>query len=416
MKTKLIKALLSAVFLLTVSLCLFSCGEDEIKINFIVNGEVYHTVKAADKTDIEMPTAPVLDGHTFGGWYLDSTRWSVAFDESYLKNNELSADLFVYAKWITEHEHTPGEFTVLEPASCERDGMRIQKCTECEEIIITEKIEKLGHSEITVSGTAATDTVDGYTDGSFCTRCNSILTEQKLIPAKIFGTDIGSDFFTVSERLLSASVSDEVEEINIKDNVKIYSLASVVISYDMSSEEKILDTAKLSYGTNLFYATVTYEGVTSQYTVSVYRRPVYTVSFDTGCDEKIESQTVKHGSLVLPPKNISNGYSIFVGWYLNGVLWNFEENTPTSDITLVAKWEAKKIMVTFTANDTVYLVLEVEIGAAVEKPNDPEIPPKSSLEGWYIKGTDQKWNFNTPITEEITLEAKIIPVLPGDSL
>ena len=416
MKTNLIKTFLSIILLLTLSSCLLSCGDDKFKVTFIVNGEVYSTATSSSGTDIEMPQDPEIAGYIFDGWYIDSTKWSVAFDEHYLKNNVFSTDLFVYSKWIAIHEHVPGEFTVAEPASCEEDGLRIKKCTTCAEILLTEKIDKLGHIEISVNGTPATDTTDGYTDGSFCTRCNSILTAQTLIPAKISGTAIGSDFFAVSELSLTASVPDDVDQINIENNLKIYSKASIVISYDTASLEKITDAVNLHPGNNLFYATVTCEGETAQYTVSIYKKPVYTVSFDTGCDEKIESQTVKHGSLVQNPRNISNGYATFMGWYLDGVLWNFDEDTPTSDMTLVAKWETKKVKVTFIVNDTEYLVLEVELGSAVPKPEDPELPPKNSIDGWYIKGTNIKWNFDDQITEEITLEAKIIPILPGDSL
>ena len=65
----------------------------------------------------------------------------------------------------------------------------------------------------------------------------------------------------------------------------------------------------------------------------------FTVSFDCGIECEIEDVEVLKGELVEEPEApIRDGY-IFLGWYNEEELWDFEEDTVTEDITLTAKWE-----------------------------------------------------------------------------
>ncbi|MBR2892073.1 MAG: InlB B-repeat-containing protein [Bacilli bacterium] len=65
----------------------------------------------------------------------------------------------------------------------------------------------------------------------------------------------------------------------------------------------------------------------------------YTVTFECEFECEIESVQVKKGELVEQPEtNEHEGY-IFLGWYNGKVLWDFEKDTVTKNITLTAKWE-----------------------------------------------------------------------------
>ena len=69
--------------------------------------------------------------------------------------------------------------------------------------------------------------------------------------------------------------------------------------------------------------------------------------------------------------------------------------------------------VTFdTDGGTAVAPITVAQGEAVNKP----LTSKSNyrFDGWYISGTDTKWNFSDPITENLVLKAKWIPNLPAD--
>ena len=96
-------------------------------------------------------------------------------------------------------------------------------------------------------------------------------------------------------------------------------------------------------------------------------------------------------------------------WYLDGVLYNF--NTPvTQDITLTADG-------TFTAYYSYEVIFDdgktqsavtVNDGALVVRPEDPTKEDTSNYKyvfnGWYNGET--RWNFDTPVTENLTLTAK----------
>lgn len=68
-------------------------------------------------------------------------------------------------------------------------------------------------------------------------------------------------------------------------------------------------------------------------------KPVYTISFETLIDAKVDPIQVEEGNLIPIPATLSrDGYS-FHGWYNGDKPWNFQEETVTQDITLTAKWE-----------------------------------------------------------------------------
>lgn len=64
----------------------------------------------------------------------------------------------------------------------------------------------------------------------------------------------------------------------------------------------------------------------------------YIVKFNTDSESIINDLKVKKNDKVTKPSDpVKNGYK-FLGWYLNGKLYNFDKKV-TKNITLVAKWE-----------------------------------------------------------------------------
>lgn len=64
----------------------------------------------------------------------------------------------------------------------------------------------------------------------------------------------------------------------------------------------------------------------------------YIVKFNTDSESVINDLKVKKNDKVTKPSDpVKNGYK-FLGWYLNGKLYNFDKKV-TKNITLVAKWE-----------------------------------------------------------------------------
>ncbi len=85
---------------------------------------------------------------------------------------------------IKEHRHTSVKITGT-PATCTKSGLTDgEKCSVCGEVIKAQKnIPALGHKEVKITGKSATCTAKGLTDGVKCSVCGKILTAQKEIPA-----------------------------------------------------------------------------------------------------------------------------------------------------------------------------------------------------------------------------------------
>ena len=148
---------------------------------------------------------------------------------------------------------------------------------------------------------------------------------------------------------------------------------------------------------------------------SVHVTEEYTVTFNAyGGFPTPDEQHVKSGEkAVLPAEPTLKGHT-FAFWYLgddeeNATAYDFD--TPvTGDITLTAKWNINKYTVTFNSygGTPVPPAQEVEYGLTATKPDDPTLKGHT-FAFWYL-GEDEEnataYDFNTPVTENITLTAK----------
>ena len=148
---------------------------------------------------------------------------------------------------------------------------------------------------------------------------------------------------------------------------------------------------------------------------SVHVTEEYTVTFNAyGGFPAPDEQHVKSGEkAVLPAEPTLKGYT-FAFWYLgddeqNATAYDF--NTPvTENITLTAKWNINKYTVTFNSygGTPVPPAQEVEYGLTATKPDDPTLKGYT-FAFWYLGDDEQNataYDFNTPVTENITLTAK----------
>ena len=142
---------------------------------------------------------------------------------------------------------------------------------------------------------------------------------------------------------------------------------------------------------------------------------VYTVTFDSyGGTPVPPAQEVEYGHTATKPADPTlKGYT-FAFWYLgedeqNATAYDF--NTPvTENITLTAKWNINKYTVTFDSygGTPVPPAQEVEYGHTATKPADPTLKGYT-FAFWYLGEDEQNataYDFNTPVTENITLTAK----------
>ena len=143
---------------------------------------------------------------------------------------------------------------------------------------------------------------------------------------------------------------------------------------------------------------------------------ILTVAFDTKGGTPLEAQKVKKGDKAAEPDApYLFGYKL-EGWYTEAeCIHKFDFNTPiTENLILYAKWAeivpVEKFVVSFDRNGhgsgASITPRKVEKGKTVEEPLAPK-DEGFEFGGWYTeKGCIHKFDFNTPITENITLYAK----------
>ena len=133
----------------------------------------------------------------------------------------------------------------------------------------------------------------------------------------------------------------------------------------------------------------------------------YTVTFNTNDGTTVAAQKIESGkNATEPTAPTKNGYT-FGGWFTDSDFTTaFTFSTAiTADITLYAKWiDATKP--TFTLTFSVDETETKQIVAEGEKASKPTDPTKTgyTFDGWY--NGDTKFDFDTPITANLTLTAK----------
>jgi uncharacterized repeat protein (TIGR02543 family) len=179
-----------------------------------------------------------------------------------------------------------------------------------------------------------TETETGLTEGSHCSACNKVLVAQSVIPAKPKGISLVSASLKGEGTALTATVPYATEVFSFFEDITVSAGATYVVARDVYCEQVIYSKiAPLAPGDNVFYILVTNGNDMKLYTVTIRRRPMYTVSFATG-GTAIEPQSVEEGALATAPTPTRAGYD-FAGW-------DYDLDTPImGDITVTAQWQAR---------------------------------------------------------------------------
>ncbi|MBP5684501.1 MAG: InlB B-repeat-containing protein [Bacilli bacterium] len=128
----------------------------------------------------------------------------------------------------------------------------------------------------------------------------------------------------------------------------------------------------------------------------------YTVTFNSNGGSSVASQSViKNGKATKPANPTKTGYT-FKEWQLNNQTYDF--NTPvTSNITLTAVWNINKYTVTFNSNGGSSVASQtVSYNGKATRPANPTKTGYTFKE-WQVN--NKTYDFNTPITGNITLTA-----------
>ena len=167
-------------------------GYDEF-LNITGNEELY--VYLINKLEGENVLLNVLDisvkGHVISE-ELKNKKEATCITEGYSGDKYCSVcgQVIEKGETIPKSEHTWDNGKVTKEATCIEMGEKTYTCTTCQKTR-TESIAKTGHTEVKDAAVVATCESEGKTEGSHCSVCGTVITEQESIPATGHSWDNG---------------------------------------------------------------------------------------------------------------------------------------------------------------------------------------------------------------------------------
>lgn len=145
---------------------------------------------------------------------------------------------------------------------------------------------------------------------------------------------VSAPAFEINGNSLSLTLPNATESYSFLRQITVCAGANWQVSTDMQGLNAIpTKTVPLNIGDNSFYLLVTSangEGV-SLYTVTIRRRPIYTVSFNANGGNSVTALRAEEDSTITPPSTTRTGYS-FAGW-------DYDFAQPIKgNMTTAAKW------------------------------------------------------------------------------
>lgn len=104
-----------------------ACGTVNHRVDFIVDGKVFDSIKTSGSEEVELPANPVKDGYIFQGWYWDNDVWELPFTAQSLTFQKLSKSIAIFARFTKEELRTVTfdsmSGSAVAPQSVARDGL-----------------------------------------------------------------------------------------------------------------------------------------------------------------------------------------------------------------------------------------------------------------------------------------------------
>ena len=144
--------------------------------------------------------------------------------------------------------------------------------------------------------------------------------------------DISSIALTIEGDKAALVVSNDTETFSFLNDITVAPNASYVLAKDIGCESLIASkTVALAEGDNTYYILVTNGDTQKLYTVTIRRRPIYTVIFNSNNGTSVPSQHIEEGNFATIPKTTREGYKFSA--------WDYDFSNPiTQEITINASW------------------------------------------------------------------------------
>ena len=267
-------------------------------------------------------------------------------------------------------------------ATCTEDGKKTAKCDRCDETdTVTVIGSKLGH-EFTnyVSDNNATYEKDGtktaHCNRDGCTATNTIPDEGSKLESKIsFKT------LTVGQKNIDGNipvygkVSNSQKNYSFIDEVETWGNIQYVVSLDIYGIKQVATkTIPLNDGDNVVYITEQLNGnPKAVYEVTIRRREIYTVTFNSQGGTTVENQAIEEDSMAIQPASPTKK-----GYTFNK--WAFDFSTPIIKNTEInAEWDIIHYNIYYNLN-----------GGLVENEN----PATYTIEDAIVLNIPEKTGYN----------------------
>lgn len=179
------------------------------------------------------------------------------------------------------------------------------------------------------------------------------------------GTDIQTEGFISEKGIYKLTVDSTVKSYDIMSKVTVNSEATYELSLNSDFSTKLSSSVvDLKHGENLIYLKVSYEDEADKtYTFNIYRKKIFTVSFDTDGVGTIESKSVEEGTTISAPSVSKPGHTL---------KWDYDFSKPiTSDLTVKAIWTPFDCVITtnIDGEKAEYKLLYGEVASSITTPS-----------------------------------------------
>ena len=176
------------------------------------------------------------------------------------------------------------------------------------------------------------------TNTTTATTATTDTEESDPIPKNQEAKLVSAEGFTVNENTLSLSVPNATASYSFLNKITVSEGATWSVCLDeFGLQHSLTKTVPLEIGDNTFYLIVSAKNdeTISVYPVSIRRRPIYTVTFNTAGGNAVDPAQVEEDGVIVPPVDPTRTCHAFAGWDVDLAL------PVTGDLTVTANWTAE---------------------------------------------------------------------------